>query len=83
MPFEVLVSVLIEIDLHKKFIPFLEISRQEKIINRNCRIGYAVSGVPLLTKREAFFQGLAYDRLQENGTVFMYTRSLHDREDLQ
>ena len=51
VPFEVIISVLIDVDLHKKFIPFMKISQLEKIVTRNCRLGYAVSGIPLMTRR--------------------------------
>ena len=51
VPFEVIIAVLIEVELHKKFIPFMKISREEKIVCRNCRIGYAVSDFPFLTAR--------------------------------
>lgn len=50
---------------------------------RNCRIGYAQSHFPILSVREAFFQGIGYNRLHHNNTLFLYTRSLHNRPDIQ
>jgi hypothetical protein len=70
---------MIEIDLMKKFMPFMKISRTEKMLGRNSRLGYAVNEFPILDKREAFFQGIGYDRLSENGTIFLYSRTLHNR----
>jgi hypothetical protein len=70
-------------DLYKKFIPFMEVSRLEKVVSRNCRVGYSLSNLPLLTRREAFFQGMGYNRLHANNTLFLFTRSIHNRPDIQ
>jgi hypothetical protein len=63
--------------------PFMETSKLEKIVARNCRIGHAVNNIPLLAKRESFFQGIGYDRISHNGTFFLYSRSLNGRDELQ
>ena len=51
IPFEVMIAVLTEMDLYRLFIPFMEVSTQEKIVSRNCRIGYSLSKIPFLTGR--------------------------------
>ena len=61
----------------------MEHSKQEKIVSRNCRIGHSINNFPILSKREAFFQGIGYDRMDHNKTVILYSRSLNDRPDLQ
>ena len=33
--------------------------------------------------RESYFQGIGYNRLDHDGTLFMFTRSIENREDLQ
>lgn len=83
LPFEVLISVLIDMELYSDFIPFNEISRQEKIFSRNCRIGYNLNNYPFLAKREAYFQGIGYSRLLTHKEFFLYTRSIHDKPELQ
>ena len=50
-------------DYYKDYTPFLEISREEKEVARNCRIGYTLNHIPFFTKRESFFQGVGYSRL--------------------
>ena len=70
-------------DLYKHFMPFMKVSRQEKIVARNCRIGYTENHIPILSVREAFFQGIGYNRLNYDNTVFLCTRSIHNRPDLQ
>ena len=66
IPFEILISVLTEMSLYQKFLPFNELSRHEKNFSRNCKIGYSVNNYPILSKREVYFQGIGYDRLQTN-----------------
>lgn len=61
----------------------MKVSSLEKRIGRNSRIGYAQSDIPFFSIREAFFQGVGYNRLHHNNSLFMSTRSIHDREDLQ
>ena len=46
------------------------------------KIGNFIVDIPVLSSREAFFQGIGYDRLKTNGTIFLYTRSIHNRPDL-
>lgn len=70
-------------DLYKDFIPFVKVSQTEKEVARNCRIGYSQNHIPFLSVRETFFQGIGYNRLEKDGTLFLYTRSIHNREDLQ
>ena len=82
-PIENFLATITEIDLMKKWMPFMESSSLEKIVSRNCRIGHCINNFPILAKRESFFQGIGYDRMEHNNTVFMYTRSLNSRLDLQ
>ena len=51
IPFEVLVAILTEIDLFKAFVLDSEVTRQEKIFSRNCRIGYILNNFPIISKR--------------------------------
>ena len=67
----------------RKFMPFMTESKTEKILGRNNRIGYSLNDFPLLTNREAFFQGIGYDRISHNKTILVISRTLHDRPDLQ
>jgi hypothetical protein len=50
-PFEMLITVLIEMDLYQEFMPFMTMSRQEKIVARNCRIGYTQNDFPFFSIR--------------------------------
>ena len=72
-----------EIDLMQEFMPFMAESRTEKIISRNNKLGYCVNDFPILAKREAFFQGVGYDRMNHNQTILLYSRTLDSRPDLQ
>lgn len=51
IPFEVLVAILTEIDLFKAFVLDSEVTRQELIFSRNCRIGYLLNNFPIISKR--------------------------------
>ena len=61
----------------------MKVSREEKKVSRNCRIGFTENHIPFFSVREAFFQGIAYNRLKKDGSLFLYTRSIHNRQDLQ
>ena len=76
-------QVLLEFDLMKDFMPFMEYSKLEKVVSRNCRVAHCINNFPLITKRQSFFQGIGYNRMNHNKSIFMYTRSLHERKDLQ
>ncbi len=52
-------------------------------IARNNKVGYAVLNLPFIARREAYFQGYAYFRFKKTNDIFLYTRSIHDRPDLQ
>lgn len=73
---------MVELDLFNKIIPMVEYSKEEKVVARNMKIGNFVVDVPILSSREAFYQGVGYDRLSTNGTIFLYIRSIHNKPDL-
>lgn len=60
----------------------MKVSKQEKIVERNCRIGYTQNNIPIISVREAFFQGIGYNRLAKRKRLFLFTRSIHNRPDL-
>ena len=51
VPFEVVISVLTEVDLYKEFTPFMDKSSMEKDVARNCKIGFSSNKFPFLTAR--------------------------------
>jgi len=61
----------------------MEHSKEEKTISRNSKIGHTINNLPIISKREAFFLGVGYDRLEYNNTVMLYTRSFTDDLKLQ
>lgn len=83
VPIEIFCAVITEINLYPKFTPFMVYSKEEKRIARNSKIGHSINEFPILSTREAFFQGIGYNRLDTNNTLFLYTRSVHNRPDLQ
>lgn len=70
-------------DLYNNYVPFVKVSRQEREVARNSRIGYTQMHFPILTVREAFFEGIGYNRLYHDNSLFLFTRSIHNRKDLQ
>ena len=75
VPIEIFVAVVTQIDLFHKFVPFMEFSKEEKTLGRNSKIGHCINNFPIISKREVFFLGVGYDRLEHNNTVLLYTRS--------
>lgn len=72
-----------QIDLFCKFVPFMKYSKCEKNVARNIKIGHTINDLPIIAKREAFFLGVGYDRLDYNNTVMLYTRSFTEDLELQ
>lgn len=62
--------------------PFMEYSKLVKDVSRNSKIGHCINNFPIIDKRESYFQGLGYDRLDFNNTVFLCTRSIHNNPQL-
>lgn len=46
------------------------------------KIGNFIVEVPILPSREAFYEGVGYDRLSTNRTIFLYIRSIHNQPEL-
>jgi hypothetical protein len=61
----------------------MKYSKQAKSISRNTRIGHTINDLPILSKREVFFLGVGYDRLDYNNTIMLYTRSFTENLELQ
>ena len=68
-----------EIDLMDKLIPDVKESREEKYIDRNHKIGYSSYNLPMVSTREAIFEGIGYNRLNHNKSILLYTRSIHNQ----
>ena len=76
-------AVIIEVDLMKNFMPFMKESTVTKMVARNNRLCHSLNKLPFIYSREAHFQGIGYDRMNFNKTVLIYSRSIHNRPDLQ
>jgi len=66
-------------DFYDQLIPTITNSKEEKYVDRNHKLGYCVFDFPILSQREAFFEGIGFNRLNHNGTIFMYCQSINDR----
>lgn len=82
VPVEIFLQAMVELDLFNKIIPMVEYSKEERAVARNMKIGNFIVDIPILSSREAFYQGIGYDRLNTNGTIFLYIRSIHNQPHL-
>lgn len=51
VPVEIFLSVVSEMELYKEFVPFISESKEEKMMDRNHKIGNCIANFPLLSKR--------------------------------
>lgn len=72
-----------DIQYFPDFLPFCKKAYLVKDCGRNSKVGYAVLDFPVISKREAFFQGSAYNRLNHTKEIVFYCRSIHDKPHLQ
>lgn len=82
VPVEIFLTVISELDFFSELIPDIKVSREEKYIGRNHKIGYCLFDLPILSMREAVFEGVGYNRLEHNNTIFIYSQSIHNRQDI-
>ncbi len=78
IPIEIFLTVLSEMDYLTDLMDEVKISREEKNLDRNHKIGYSLYDLPIISCREAFFDAIGYDRLKHNNTLFMFSRSIHN-----
>ena len=55
--------------------PFVYVSQEVRQIARNCKAGYSINYVPILSDRECYFCATGYDRLKHKGSIFISTES--------
>ena len=70
-------SLLYEGDLFCKFVPFVE---RSYVMNRPTRFSQVVKNImstPFMSDREVHLYGEGFDRLDENGTVVITSRSIN------
>ena len=83
VPFEYFAFILTEVPFYNEVFPYCESSTLLRNPSRNSKIGHVVMNFPLITRRQAYFQGSAYFRFNHSKDIFVYTRSIHDKPHLQ
>jgi hypothetical protein len=63
VPFENFIAVMIQPEHYHAFLPFIVKSEELKVVRRNCKLGTIEMGFPIISNREAYFQGILYNRL--------------------
>ena len=69
-------------DYYAQLIPDIIESREEKYFAKNHKIGYSKFDFPILSIREAVYEGVGYNRLNHNKTIFIYSQYLQNPQDL-
>lgn len=79
IPIMNLLALIYEVDLYPNWFPFLKKGVQLKLVHRAAKIAYTeMSFPPPVSNREGYFLGCGYDRLQENGSIFLTVKTIHD-----
>lgn len=65
-----------EVDLNYLWVPFCRRTYVNKVINRSCKVCTSEMYFPLIPNRETVFIGEGIDRLKENGTIILLSRSV-------
>lgn len=71
-------AILTEIDLMGEYVPFTYDSKELKVISRNEKIGTSKVYIPFLTDRETYFYAAGYDRINTNGSVFIFSKTINE-----
>lgn len=62
--------------------PDVKECREDKKLDRNHKIGYCLYDIPILALREVAYEGVGYNRLNHNGTILLYSQSIHNNPDI-
>lgn len=65
-----------EVDLNYLWVPFCKRTYVNKVLSRACKVCTSEMYFPLIPNRECVFVGDGYDRLKENGTIVLLSRSV-------
>lgn len=77
-----LLALVYEVDLYNHWFPFLKRGVELKTVHRAAKICYTeMSFPPPIANREVYFLGCGYDRLQQNGSIFLNVKTVHDVND--
>lgn len=73
-----------EVDLNYLWVPFCKRTYVNKVLNRACKVCTSEMYFPIIPDRECVFVGMGFDRLQEDGTIVLLSRSVdRDKEFLE
>ena len=61
-----------------EFVPFIERSNNIKIVHKARKVAYSFLNFPVISNRETYFYAEGFDRLEENGTMVLMSKSIHD-----
>jgi len=78
-----LCALIYEIELFKNWVPFCDKSYTIKKIKRAEKVVYLKLGLPILSDREAYMDGFGVDRLDENGTILIICKTIHNNEEMK
>lgn len=65
------------------YVPFCYDCSEVKQISRNQRIGTSKVYIPLLSDRETYFYAVGYDRIQDTGGLFLYSKTINENKRAQ
>jgi len=78
-----LLALIYEIELFKNWVPFCDQSYTLKRVKWCEKVVYLKLGLPILSDREGYLDGFGVDRLDENGTILIIVKTVHNNEELK
>ena len=73
-----LISIIYEIENYKKWCPYTEISENLSQPGKAKKCAYFVLNIPIITNRDFLVYGFGINRIKENGTVLLLSRSINE-----
>ena len=73
-----LISIIYEIENYKKWCPYTNISENLSQPGKAKKCAYFVLDIPIITNRDFLVYGFGINRIKENGTVLLLSRSINE-----
>lgn len=71
-----LISLVYEVELYTKWMPFCKEGNMLKKIDRSTKVAHLKFNLPIISNREVFLWGAGIDRIYQNGKMLIVVKSI-------
>lgn len=82
IPIYNLCSLIYEIELFKNWVPFCDESFTIKKVKRAEKLAYIKVGLPIISDRDGYIDGMGIDRLDVDETIVICCKTIHHSNQL-